>query len=356
MLSAFMPAVLAFAIFPGWAETLQTLGLFLVLDAIAAYFAEPMVFGHRTGVSSFALLISALFWIWVWGPIGLLLATPLTVCIAVLGRHVRSLRFLAIIFADEPALQPHVRYYQRLLARDEDEAHAVLNRKVNEAGATGAMDTVLIPALTMAVQHRAQNDITEDDYDFILEATADIVQQFRPARTAADESVLPIVGLATRTPVDQALLEMLCLAINSTEVRFKPIGADLDGKGAVDGAISLRPDLVCIASLSPTRGSEVRGYCRQLRAERPSAKLLVLRPNVADTDVGRSAARMKDAGADCVVTGIADALQGIERLCPSYPPMDEAEPVIPGGALESDDVRHADSPSLADAPFAAARR
>jgi predicted PurR-regulated permease PerM len=356
ILSSFMPALLAFAIFPGWAETLQTLALFLVLDVTAAYFAEPIVFGHRTGVSSFALLISALFWIWVWGPVGLLLATPLTVCIAVLGRHVRSLRFLAILFADEPALQPHVRYYQRLLARDEDEAHEVLSRKVNEVGATGAMDAVLIPALTMAIQHRAQNDITEDDYTFMLEATVDIVQQFRPARTATDETVLPLVGFATRTPVDQVLLEMLCLAINSSEVRFRPLGADLDGREVIDTAIGHRPDLVCIASLSPTRGSEVRNYCRQLRAERPDAKLLVLRPNVADTDAGRSAARMKDAGADCVVTSIAEALQGIERLCPSCPPLDGAEPVIAGGVAESDDLRRADSPSLADAPFVAARR
>ena len=326
MLSAFMPALLAFAIFPGWVETLQALGLFLVLDLIAAYFAEPVVFGQRTGVSSFALLISALFWIWVWGPIGLLLATPLTVCIAVLGRHVRSLRFLAIIFADEPALQPHVRYYQRLLARDEDEAHAVLNRKVTEAGATSAMDAVLIPALTMAVQYRAQNDITEDDYDFILEATVDIVQQFRAQKVESDESLLPVVGFATRTPVDQVLLEMLCLSVNSSEVRFRPISVEIDGQGAVERAIELKPDLVCIASLSPTRGSEVRSYCRQLRAARPTAKLLVLRPNVADTDTARSAMRMKEAGADSVVTTLAEALDGIERLCPSCPPLDGASP------------------------------
>jgi len=330
MLSSFMPALLAFAVFPGWSETLQTLGLFLVLDVTAAYFAEPIVFGHRTGVSSFALLISALFWIWVWGPVGLLLATPLTVCIAVLGRHVR--------------------YYQRLLARDEDEAHAVLSRKVHEVGATGAMDAVLIPALTMAIQHRAQNDITEDDYTFMLEATVDIVQQFRPARTATDETVLPLVGFATRTPVDQVLLEMLCLAINSSEVRFRPLGADLDAREVIDTAIGHRPDLVCIASLSPTRGSEVRNYCRQLRAERPGAKLLVLRPNVADTDAARSAARMKDAGADCVVTSIAEALQGIERLCPTCPPLDGAAPV-----LTSADTAGVDDGPVADRPFAAAR-
>ena len=303
LLSSLMPALLAFAVFPGWAETLQALGLYIALDLLFAYFAEPIVFGHRTGVSSFALLISALFWIWVWGPIGLLLATPLTVCIAVLGRNVRSLRFLAVIFADEPALQPHVRYYQRLLARDEDEAHEVVNRKISDAGTTGVMDVVLIPALTLAVQHRSRNEITEDDYTFILEATIDIVQQFEPAVKPRDGAVVPIVGLATRTPVDQVVLEMLCLAINSTQARLQPIGADLDARSALARAVEAHPELVCVVSLSPTRGSEVRRYCRQLRSERPNAKILVLRPNVADTDAGRSAARIKESGADCDARG-----------------------------------------------------
>src|SRR4029450_550402 len=107
----------------------QTRALFLTLDFVTAWFIEPLVFGRRTGVSAFALLISALFWIWVWGPVGLLLSTPLTVCIAVLGRNVRSLRFLAVIFAEEPALTPHIRFYQRLLARDEGGANVGVGGK-----------------------------------------------------------------------------------------------------------------------------------------------------------------------------------------------------------------------------------
>jgi predicted PurR-regulated permease PerM len=163
LLSVAMPASLAFATFPGWTETLQTIGLFLTLDLMAAWFIEPLVFGHRTGVSSFALLVSALFWIWVWGPVGLLLATPLTVCFAVLGRHIRSLRFLAVILADEPALPPHMRFYQRLLARDEDEASVLVERKHAESGSVGVIDELLLPALLLLAHHRSQNEITEED-------------------------------------------------------------------------------------------------------------------------------------------------------------------------------------------------
>ncbi len=333
MLAVLMPASLAFAVFPGWTETLQTLALFLAVDLIFAYFAEPIVFGQGTGVSSFALLISALYWIWVWGPIGLLLATPLTVCIAVLGKHVRSLRFLAVMFGDEPALQPHVRYYQRLLARDEDEAYAVLNQKISEAGTAASMDLVLIPALTLAVQHRADNEITEEDFVFILEETSDIVQQFRPVEATPKEERMTIVGVATRTPVDQVVLEMLCLAIESTPARFEAIDASLGSEDAIARAMASDAKLVCIVSLFPARGAEVRRWCRRIRAERPDAQVLVLRPNVADTDPRRSAERIKEAGADWVATSIAETLEGIERLCPEAPSLEGAEPEVEGGTV-----------------------
>ena len=302
--------------FPGWAETLQTLALFLALDLIAAYFAEPVVFGHRTGVSSFALLISALFWIWVWGPIGLLLATPLTVCIAVLGRHVRSLRFLAILFADEPALQPYVRYYQRLLARDEDEAHAVVNRKVSEAGAdrcdgrrvdSGADAGRAASFATM----RSPKTITTSS----SKRPPTSCSNSGPRRRRDDESLLPIVGFATRTPVDQVLLEMLCLAINSTEVRFHPIGADVDGKGAVARAIELASGsgLHRVAVADARLGSaRLLSAAARGAAERRSCWCC---DRTSPTRMSRrSAARIKEAGADCVVTSIAEALEAYRKL------------------------------------------
>lgn len=346
LLSSLMPALLAFAVFPGWSEALQALALYVALDLLFAYFIEPIIFGQRTGVSSFALLISALFWIWVWGPIGLLLATPLTVCIAVLGRHVKSLRFLAVIFADEPALQPHVRYYQRLLARDEDEALEVVNSKISDAGTTAAMDVVLIPALALTVQHRTRGEITEEDYAFIIDTTTDIVQQFKPATTEQD-AMRPIVGLATRSPIDQVVLEMLCLAINSTSVRFRVVDAALDSRAALNKAIELQPELVCVVSISPTRASEARNYCRQLRAADAPQKVLVLKPNVADTDVQRSAARIKESGADAVATSITEALEAIEQLCPAAPSLEGAEPTIDGGQVSSDDSKAAEPGALA---------
>jgi predicted PurR-regulated permease PerM len=332
LLSVLMPASLAFATFPGWAETVQTIALFLTLDFVTAWFIEPLVFGRRTGVSSFALLVSALFWIWVWGPAGLLLSTPLTVCIAVLGRNVRSLRFLAVIFAEEPALTPHIRFYQRLLARDEDEATLVVERTRAELGDVGVIHEVLLPALLLVSQHRSQNEITEEDEVFILDVINETVLQMAPV----DESlpVAPVIGLAARTPEDQTALELLRAAVGAKALTLVPL--DLSAEEAVNETIEQRPVAVCIGAISPTRGAEVRNFCRRLRNALPETKLIVLRPLAVDVDIERSSTRMHEAGADIFVTNAKDAVAAIERfLSPTQALRPKSDPQQPASHLLS---------------------
>jgi predicted PurR-regulated permease PerM len=314
LLSVLMPAALAFATFPGWAETVQTLALFLTLDFVTAWFIEPLVFGRRTGVSAFALLVSALFWIWVWGPVGLLLSTPLTVCFAVLGRNVRSLRFLAVIFAEEPALTPHVRFYQRLLARDEDEATKLAESKRQELGDAGVIESVLMPALLLVSEHRASNEITEEDALFVLDVMNEVVQRMAPV----DESlpVAPVIGLAARTPEDQTALELLRAAVGSQAMTLIPL--DLSADEALTEAIEQRPMAVCIGAISHGRNAEVRSYCRRLRSALPETKIIMLRPTV-EADIERSQVRMHEAGADIIVGNTKDAVEAIERLLAEAP-------------------------------------
>jgi predicted PurR-regulated permease PerM len=311
VLSALMPATLAFATFPGWGETLQTLALFIVLDIITAYFVEPVVFGYRTGVSSFALLISALFWIWVWGPVGLLLATPLTVCVAVLGRHVRSLRFLAVIFADEPALMPHVRFYQRLLARDEDEASVLVTRQLQEVGAISVIDRILIPTVTLVQHHREQNEITAEDAAFVLDVVAETLQQL-PSAADPSAPVASVIGLTVRAPADDLVLEMLRTAYGRERIEVPP--PELSAEEAVRVAIRKAPAVICIAAAALTRGSELRNYCRRIRGALPDIKIIVLRPQATEDETPRSIERFREAGADCLVIAAKDATIAIDRM------------------------------------------
>lgn len=323
VLSALMPATLAFATFPGWTETLQTMALFLMLDLVTAYFVEPVVFGFRTGVSSFALLVSALFWIWVWGPVGLLLATPLTVCIAVLGRHVRSLRFLAIIFADEPALTPHVRFYQRLLARDEDEAGALVKSKLQEVGVVSVIDQILLPTVTLVLQHHEQNEISDDEATFVLDVVAETLQQMS-ATAEEGQAVASIVGLTVRSPADQLVLEMLRTAYGRE--RIGTISSELNADEALRMAIRQQPAMICIAAAALTRGSELRNFCRRIRSALPETRVIVLRPQLAEDETPRSVERFKEAGADCLVLTVKDALAAIERLLPLKNRTEEESP------------------------------
>ena len=121
-IAAAFPLALAAAVDPGWSMLLWTLALFLVIEPVVGHVVEPMVYGHSTGLSPVAVVVSATFWTALWGPIGLVLATPLTVCLVVLGRHVERLEFLDVMFGDRPALSPPEIFYQRMLARDPTEA------------------------------------------------------------------------------------------------------------------------------------------------------------------------------------------------------------------------------------------
>ena len=129
-------------------------GLYLVLELIVANIIEPWLYGAHTGISSLAILVATVFWSMLWGPVGLILSTPLTVCLVLLGRYVPQLSFLEIILGDEPALRPQELFYQRLLAMDQDEARNIVETQLKEKSLESLYETVLIPALRLAEEDR----------------------------------------------------------------------------------------------------------------------------------------------------------------------------------------------------------
>src|SRR5688572_27036792 len=131
------------------------------------------------------------------------------------------------------------------------------------------MDTVLIPALALGLQHRSHGEISGDDLDFIVTATAEVVEQLKAAQPTLGESSPRIVGLAARSVIDQLVLDMLCIGVSSTELALRAVDGSLDSSAAIAQAIAQRPQIACVVALSAARGAEVRSYCRKLRAERP---------------------------------------------------------------------------------------
>src|SRR5689334_14409342 len=162
IIAAFFPIALAAAVDPGWSMAIATAGLFLVAEPIAGHVIEPLLYGQHTGLSPVAIVISTLFWTLLWGPIGLLLATPLTVCLVVLGKHIEALQFIDVLLGDEPALEPHERFYQRVLAGDATEAADHAERELKTTPLSTYYDTVAIRALLLAQADAAHGKLSRD--------------------------------------------------------------------------------------------------------------------------------------------------------------------------------------------------
>lgn len=154
IIGALLPLFLALAVAPGWSLLLWTAALFVVVELVTGNVIEPWLYGSHTGLSPLAIIVAAIFWTWLWGPIGLVLSTPLTVCLVVLGRHVPQFEFLDVLFGNEPVLEPHARLYQRLLAGDPDEATDHAEEMLEDKYLFEFYGQVAIPALLLGEQDR----------------------------------------------------------------------------------------------------------------------------------------------------------------------------------------------------------
>jgi predicted PurR-regulated permease PerM len=313
-----VPAALAFAIFPGWNRMLLTVGLFVGMDVITAYAIEPVLIGYRTGVSSIALLVSAFFWAWIWGPVGLALAIPITVSLAVLGRHVPDLRFLAVLLGDDQVIGTEISFYQRLLARDEDGAAEIARGRQPGLGRAAVMDELVIPGLALAARDLARREISADDHAFIVVGSRDIALHLEPrGRDGRVPSPVRALGIAAHRSDGEVLLEMLAgeLAPEVGRLEVLPSTATLDEVLArIDG---LSPGVVCVGSFPPEGGPHARRVCQGVKARFPEMAVVVFRPSEPGVDPSRAPERLRDAGADVVVATLAEATAELAlRLAP----------------------------------------
>ena len=283
LLGVVPPALLAFARFDDWWHTLAVLALFLSLDLVTAYGVEPIAVGRRTGVSSMAMVVSAVFWTWLWGPPGLLLSTPLTVCLAVLGRQVPRLEFLAVLLSDEPALEAELAFYQRLLARDEDEAAEILERRLASAPIEDALDGLVVPALLMAERDCGRGDLAETDHRNILRSMRAVALERRDPPTDPGATPPPdgaryrVLGVPAHGEADELMWQMRAQLFDPRQVQGLGLGEETLASEVSAAVEAHAPDLVVITSLPPAGIVHVRYLCKRLRASRPKLRILVLR-------------------------------------------------------------------------------
>src|ERR1700692_1575365 len=235
VITAAFPRVVPAAVDPGWSMLLWTLALFIIVEPIVGHVIEPMVYGHSTGLSPVAVVVSATFWTALWGPIGLVLATPLTVCMVVLGRHVERLEFLDVMFGDRPALSPPEIFYQRMLAGDPTEAAEKAEEFLKERSLSSYYDEVALKGLQLAQVDAERGALDQDRLTKIRDAVSEFAsdvsaQDDRPqaktnltrdaeassavesiAENAAHEN-LPILSKENLPPEWQGEHPVLCMA------------------------------------------------------------------------------------------------------------------------------------------------
>lgn len=188
VLGAVLPTLIAFAVSPGWVQPFLVLGWIVACDILLGHFLEPLIFGESTGVTPLALILSALFWSSLWGPIGLILSTPITICLLVLGRHVPNLGFLQVLLGDEPALKPYQQIYRRLMRKAVPEASAVAQAERDEKGRALGLDDSMGRMVVLAEQDRATDRLSPEQIDAIVEGT-DLVLDFLDDKD--DENAVP---------------------------------------------------------------------------------------------------------------------------------------------------------------------
>jgi predicted PurR-regulated permease PerM len=319
MLGAGAPILVSLAALDGWSGPLMVMALFLVLELFTNLVLETALYAGAAGVSQVALLVSVAFWTWLWGPLGLLMASPLTVCLVVLGKHVPGLSFIGTLMADTSALTPEHGYYQRLLARDQSEAAELIDRHIRTDPPETVYDTLMLPALNYAERDRLERRLSPDEEAAIVEATrelivdaADSIGRVTKAETSApppagSEDIevlgprepLDVLGYAVNGVNDEVALSMLSHLVADLPISVEIIGARMQAQELIALVRDRKFSVVCFADLPPSPSSKTRYLVRKLRAALPDVRIAVGRwapPALADD--GMQA--LRDAGANHV--------------------------------------------------------
>lgn len=312
-----LPLIHSFAVFPGWFQPLATVLFMGGLDLFAAYVVEPLVFGHSTGVSPFALLLAAAFWTWLWGPIGLLLSTPLTSCLVVLGKHVSQLEFLDVLLGDDKMLAANVELYQRLLARDLDEATDLVEEYVEEHTLEETLEDLLLPALVFARTDLERGEIAAEERHFIEQSVRDLIDDL-PAPEVSGTSQGPqvvVFGCPVSDGLDELSLRLLGKMLEGSRCDFRVLSANMLSAEVVARVREQPEALICLASLPPNGIARTRYLCKRLRADIPGVKLLVCRWGAGE-HVARVREKLLSAGADHITLSLRETRTQILSLLP----------------------------------------
>jgi predicted PurR-regulated permease PerM len=323
------PILMSLAVFPGWRQACLAFALFLVLEVLISNFVEPTLYGVHTGISALAILVAAIFWTTLWGPVGLILSTPLTVCLVVLGRYVPQLSFLEVVLGDEPVLTLGQSFYQRLLATDQEEATQIAVGHLKDNSLESVYESILIPALWLAEQDYHVNGLDDDTRRFVLRSTKELVEELgdqvedglltRDAKEAEDRrhgrsvsrANKRIVCVPSRPGADDLIALMLAQLLRHAGYEVRQMKAQKEEE--MSALVSQHDySIVCVSSLLPFAIAQTRMLCRRLQASNPEVEIIL---GLWDFEGGAEKGRER-LGTGCpgvVTTTLSETLSQIQR-------------------------------------------
>ena len=324
--AALLPTLLSLAVFHGWERSVLIVCMFALLEIITANYIEPRIYGKHTGLSSLAILIAAAFWTLLWGPVGLVLSVPLTVCLVVMGRHMPALDFLTVMLGDQPVVPPSTCYYQRLLAHDQREAGEILDSCFKDSSLETVYDSVLIPALGLAQQDQIQGDIDDSTIDFIRQTTRDLIEEAALRDTAGSEAK-PASTTPVR-PVNAPALKVLCVPVRdeTDELGAMMLAQLLEAASHQSVAIPARrvdevmtmvnqenPEVVFLCGLPPFAMARAHRLYRTLRGRLPHVRLMIGIWGYSD-DVAKAAQKITRGEPVQIATTLAEAVAQVRSF------------------------------------------
>lgn len=327
--AAVLPLALAFAVDPGWEMLFWTGGIFIGLEMLTGNVLEPWLYGSSTGLSAVALVLSAIFWTWLWGTIGLLLATPLTVCIAVIGRYVPQLAFLDILLGNQAPLKPEEAFYQRLLAGHPEEASSQADEFVKSHSVAEFMSDVAMPALLLAERDRLRGELEGEYVAQVADGLRTIIETLEPNRKRADaaksrgkalaepeDSALAsdvVVCVAGRSELDEAAAALLAKLVEE----LGRVVVILPHSSALDVALPeidpQRITTVCLSYLDPDAVPHARYLARRFRRRIGSDICLIAAFWGMDPDAARQEHARSETRADRVVLSLEAAAEAVRK-------------------------------------------
>jgi hypothetical protein len=337
-----LPLVVSVALFSSWAQPLLIVGLFLTLELTATNFVEPWLFSSRTGISSLALLAMAIFWALLWGWPGLILSTPLTVCIVVMGRYVPQMSFLHTLLGTDAELSAEALFYERLLAMDQQEAHAVANRFLEGKSLVELYDSVLIPALALVEQDRHQGNLDDVRCNFFFLSIGELIAELTDYREKETEtpalSMSPfaslslgredfaVVCISASDQADELTTHMLVQLMERASHQTLQLPGSSVSSEILDTLAHETNTVIFISALPPFAFSQARAICQRVRSHLPNNRIIIglwNTPEDLEQAPELTIERFGNGKPNVIVNTLAQALQQVTlwTQSPSYPPL-----------------------------------